>query len=68
MKPPDARSEIDPCLKKSFFPGELNQNVPSTAGHVSKKLDTPYKLGPSKAWLKIKNPNAPAATRAIDGT
>jgi peptidoglycan/LPS O-acetylase OafA/YrhL len=22
----------------------------------------------SKAWLKIKNPNAPAATRAIDGT
>jgi hypothetical protein len=27
-----------------------------------------YKSGPSKAWLKIKNPKAPAATRAIDGT
>jgi hypothetical protein len=25
------------------------------------------KSGPSKAWLKIKNPNAPAATRAVDG-
>ena len=37
-------------------------------GIVSKKLDAPYKSGPSKAWLKIKNPNAPAATRAIDGT
>jgi bifunctional non-homologous end joining protein LigD len=37
-------------------------------GIVSKKLDSPYKSGPSKAWLKIKNPNAPAATRAIDGT
>jgi ATP-dependent DNA ligase len=35
---------------------------------VSKKLDSPYKSGPSKAWLKIKNPNAPAATRVIDGT
>jgi bifunctional non-homologous end joining protein LigD len=37
-------------------------------GIVSKKLDAPYKFGPSKVWLKIKNPNAPAATRAIDGT
>ena len=36
-------------------------------GIVSKKLDAPYKSGPSKAWLKVKNPNAPAATRAIDG-
>jgi hypothetical protein len=24
--------------------------------------------GPSKAWLKIKNPKAPAATRTIDDT
>ena len=37
-------------------------------GIVSKKLNAPYKSGPSKAWLKIKNPNAPAATRALDGT
>jgi ATP-dependent DNA ligase len=33
-------------------------------GIVSKKLDAPYKSGPSKAWLKIKNPDAPATTRA----
>jgi bifunctional non-homologous end joining protein LigD len=37
-------------------------------GIVSKKLDAPYKSGPSKVWLKIKNPKAPAATRATDGT
>jgi bifunctional non-homologous end joining protein LigD len=37
-------------------------------GIVSKKLNAPYKSGPSKAWLKIKNPNALAATRALDGT
>jgi ATP-dependent DNA ligase len=36
-------------------------------GIVSKKLDAPYKSGPSKAWLKIKNPKAPAATRVIEG-
>jgi bifunctional non-homologous end joining protein LigD len=35
-------------------------------GIVSKRLDAPYKSGPSKAWLKIKK--APAATRATDGT
>jgi bifunctional non-homologous end joining protein LigD len=29
-------------------------------GIVSKKLDSPYKSGPSKAWSKIKNPKAPA--------
>jgi hypothetical protein len=32
------------------------------------KLNAPYKSGPSKVWLKVKNPTAPAATRAIDGT
>ena len=37
-------------------------------GIVSKKLDAPYNSGLSKAWLKIKNPKAPASTRAIDGT
>jgi ATP-dependent DNA ligase len=29
-------------------------------GVVSKKLNAPYKSGPSKVWLKIKNPKAPA--------
>jgi bifunctional non-homologous end joining protein LigD len=37
-------------------------------GIVSKKIDAPYRSGPSKAWLKVKNPKAPAATRATDGT
>jgi len=37
-------------------------------GIVSKKLTSVYRSGPSKAWLKIKNPKAPAATRVIDGT
>jgi bifunctional non-homologous end joining protein LigD len=37
-------------------------------GIVSKKLNAPYKSRSSKAWLKIKNPKAPAATRSMDGT
>ncbi len=37
-------------------------------GIVSKKLTSVYRSGPSKAWLKIKNPKSPAATRAADGT
>jgi bifunctional non-homologous end joining protein LigD len=37
-------------------------------GIVSKKLDAPYRSGPSKVWIKVKNPKAPAATRAVDGT
>ena len=37
-------------------------------GIVSKKLTAPYRSGPTRNWIKVKNPNAPAATRAIDGT
>jgi len=37
-------------------------------GIVSKRLTAPYRSGPSKTWIKIKNPMAPAATRAIDRT
>ena len=35
-------------------------------GIVSKKLTAPYR--PSRTWIKVKNPMAPAATRATDGT
>ena len=37
-------------------------------GVVSKRISAPYRSGPTKTWLKIKNPKSPAATRAADGT
>jgi bifunctional non-homologous end joining protein LigD len=37
-------------------------------GIVSKRLDAPFRSGPSKTWIKVKNPKASAATRATDGT
>jgi len=37
-------------------------------GIVSKRIDAPYRSGPARSWLKTRNPKAPAATRAIDGT
>jgi ATP-dependent DNA ligase len=37
-------------------------------GIVSKRLTSVYKSGPSKTWIKVKNPKAPAATHAADGT
>jgi bifunctional non-homologous end joining protein LigD len=37
-------------------------------GIVSKKINVPYRSGPSKSWLKTKNPKAPAATRVANGT
>ena len=37
-------------------------------GIVSKKLNARYRSGPTKTWIKVKNPNPPAATRAKDGT
>ena len=37
-------------------------------GIVSKKLDAPYRSGPSKTRIKVKNPKLAGATRIIDGT
>jgi bifunctional non-homologous end joining protein LigD len=37
-------------------------------GIVSKRLTSVYRSGPSRTWFKVKNPKAPAASRALDGT
>ena len=37
-------------------------------GIVSKRIDAPYRSGPSKSWIKVKNPKAAAATRIIEGS
>ena len=37
-------------------------------GIVSKRSTSVYRSGPSKSWVKVRNPKAPAATRVIDGT
>jgi len=36
-------------------------------GLVSKRATSVYKSGPSKTWIKIRNPKAPAATRVLEG-
>jgi bifunctional non-homologous end joining protein LigD len=36
-------------------------------GIVSKRLAAPYRSGPSRDWLKVKNPDSPAVVRAREG-
>jgi bifunctional non-homologous end joining protein LigD len=36
-------------------------------GIVAKRRDKPYRSGRSPDWIKVKNPDAPAATRVIEG-
>jgi ATP-dependent DNA ligase len=36
-------------------------------GIVSKRADLPYRSGRSKAWIKVRNPNSPAAARIEEG-
>jgi bifunctional non-homologous end joining protein LigD len=36
-------------------------------GIVSKRLNAPYRSGPSRDWLKVKNPDSPAMRRARAG-
>jgi len=37
-------------------------------GIVSKRSSAAYRSGPTRTWIKVKNPDAPAATRAQDRT
>jgi bifunctional non-homologous end joining protein LigD len=36
-------------------------------GIVSKRLSAPYRSGPSRDWIKVKNPDSPAMVRAREG-
>jgi bifunctional non-homologous end joining protein LigD len=37
-------------------------------GIVSKRLTAPYRSGPSRDWIKVKNPDSPAMRRVRAGT
>ncbi len=37
-------------------------------GIVSKRLTAPYKSGPCKSWIKVRNPESPAYLRISDET
>jgi bifunctional non-homologous end joining protein LigD len=37
-------------------------------GIVSKRLNAPYKSGPCKSWIKVRNPKSSAYLRIIEGT
>ena len=43
-------------------------HLDSEDGAIGGNIDAPYRSGPSRTWIKVKNPKAPAATRVIDGT
>jgi ATP-dependent DNA ligase len=34
-------------------------------GIVSKRLSAPYRSGPSRDWIKVKNLNSPAMVRQV---
>jgi ATP-dependent DNA ligase len=34
---------------------------------VSKRLTAPYRSGPSRDWIKVKNPDGPAMLRFREG-
>jgi bifunctional non-homologous end joining protein LigD len=36
-------------------------------GIVSKRLSAPYRSGPSRDWIKVKNPESPAMVRHREG-
>jgi ATP dependent DNA ligase-like protein len=56
---PFEQGEIGPDL----FKAACNMTL---AGLVSKRRDSRYRAGPSRDWIKVKNPKSPAMNRAKD--
>jgi ATP-dependent DNA ligase len=56
---PFEQGEIGPDLFKAACDMMLE-------GLVSKRRDSRYRSGPSKDWIKVKNPKSPAMKRAKD--
>ncbi len=63
---------VDGILPNDFERGEIGPDLFRHAclmgleGMVSKRADSRYRGGRSRDWLKVKNPNSPAMTRAKD--
>jgi bifunctional non-homologous end joining protein LigD len=76
------RGRLQHLLRKVTAPGvQFNEHIAGDGqtifehacklgfeGIVSKHRGHPYRSGPSKSWLKVKNPKAPGVLRFEDGT
>jgi ATP-dependent DNA ligase len=66
------KRRVDGILLNDFERGEIGPDLFKAAcqmgleGLVSKRRDRPYRAGPSKHWIKVKNPKSPAMNRAKD--
>jgi hypothetical protein len=45
----------------------FNERTDEDAAVVSKRLSAPYRSGPSRDWIKVKNPDSPAMARFRKG-
>jgi bifunctional non-homologous end joining protein LigD len=77
----DRRWKLARLLRGAGHGVQLSDHMESTGGEaafrhacamglegiVAKRRDKPYRSGRSPDWIKVKNPDAPAATRLIEG-
>jgi bifunctional non-homologous end joining protein LigD len=77
----DRRKALTKLLRKAGDGIRLSEHLAITDGNtifrhacamglegiVAKRRDQPYRSGRSSDWVKVKNPDAPAATRVIEG-
>ena len=66
------KRRVDGIILNEFERGEIGPDLFKAAcqmgleGIVSKRRDRPYRAGRSPHWVKVKNPNSPAMSRAKD--
>jgi bifunctional non-homologous end joining protein LigD len=74
------RATLRPLLRRAGWGMRLSEHLDGNGalafrhacfmgleGIVAKRRDRPYRSGRSPDWIKVKNPDAPAATRLIEG-
>jgi bifunctional non-homologous end joining protein LigD len=75
------RATLTSVLRRARDGIRLSEHLPATDGNtifrhacamglegiVAQRRDRPYRSGRSPDWVKVKSPDAPAATRVIEG-
>jgi ATP-dependent DNA ligase len=78
----ERKGRLQPLLREVAAPGiQFNEHIEEDGaavfqhacklgfeGIVSKRRDHPCRSGPSKAWIKVKNPTVPGVLRFADRT
>jgi hypothetical protein len=62
-----SESSTEPCATRDLDARQrISENATGTRGRLLMAAAAPYRSGPSRDWIKVKNPASPAMVRHLE--